>query len=528
MPEILSKLLNQVREFWSNLEKSQKKRIYITSAIITAAVTVGLILLTRPNYVTLISNIDQKQAGEMAGILNENNIWNKVENNGTSIVIKMKDNDNAQIALAQKGYPKGGMTFEDAIKMIGIGTTESDKKHIWKQQKMSDLASKIMMLDSIEEATVSIALPERTIFITPGQEQPRPTAYVMVKPKNQLTRQQVEGIVMIVSRSVENLDPKDVTVVDNNSIILNRDDGDELMGIVSSQEEMRMKKAAELQNRVYNYFSVDKFDNFDTIRVVANPYLDFDREKSQTKSVKNPDGMDNGALISSEKLKEKLENGTAGGVPGIDTNPGDANSPSYQIDSGENSSYSKQHDISNYQYDETLKEQEKATGILIPEKSTMAISIWYGKRVTDDSRISDEFIEQVKVAASTATGIPVSNISANKLKLAPPEIVEKTTAEIIREFISDYGLFILVLFMIIALLIAVIPRRSDESDIDEMIPATAGGPRFVVPETHAEIIPEIDFEEKSEIKKQIENFVKQKPESVAQLLRNWLSDEWDM
>jgi len=40
-------------------------------------------------------------------------------------------------------------------------------------------------------------------------------------------------------------------------------------------------------------------------------------------------------------------------------------------------------------------------------------------------------------------------------------------------------------------------------------------------------LPPINFEEHSEIKKQIENFVKQKPESVAQLLRNWLSEDWD-
>jgi len=529
MPEALSRLMQQATDFWKNLEKSQKTRLYITSAIVVVAVTVGIILLTRPNYVTLISDVDQKQIGEMSTILDENKIWSKLEKGGSSIIINSKDNNKAQVALAQKGYPKGGMTFEDAIKMIGISTTESDKKHIWKQQQTSDLAAKLKMLDSIEDATVSLALPEKSLFITDEQLQPKPTAYVMVKPRDRLTSQQVEGIVMIVSRSVENLNPKDVTVVDNNSIILNRDSGDELIDIASSQEEMRLKKAIELQNRVYNYFSVDQFDSFDTIRVVANPFLDFDKEKSQSKLVRNPEGMDKGALISSDSLKEKLTDGTVNGVPGTDTNPGEANSPSYQVGNGENSSYDKQHDINNYQYDETLTEQEKATGTLVAEKSTMAISLWYGKRITDDSKISDDFIEQVKLAASTATGIPVENISVNKLKLAAPEVIKKPTAEVIKELVSDYGFFAIMLLLIIGLIVSAIPRKRPEKAAEEiqLTPVTAEGLKYAFPETSSEPVPEISMEERSEIKKQIEKFVKQKPEAVAQLLRNWLSDEWD-
>jgi len=214
MPEAITKLKQQVVEFWGNLDKSQKKRIYITSALIAVAVALSIAFLTRPTRITLVT-ADQKQIGEMSSILEENKIWHSIENNGTSIVINSEDNNKAQVALAQKGYPKGGMTFEDAIKMIGISTTESDKKHIWKQQQMSDIETKLEMLDNIEEATVSLALPERSVFLTSEQQQ-RPTAYVMVKPKERLTPKQVQGIVMIVSRSVENLDPKDVTVVDNN------------------------------------------------------------------------------------------------------------------------------------------------------------------------------------------------------------------------------------------------------------------------------------------------------------------------
>lgn len=528
MPEALSKLLQQFKEFWQSLDKSQKKRLYITSALVVVSVVIALVFLTKPNRITLISDITPKEAGEMSAILDENGIWNEVQKNATSIVIDAKNNNKAQIALAQRGYPKDGMTFEDAISMIGFSTTESDKKQIWKQQQTSDIATKLKMLDNIEDATVSLALPERSLFLTSESNKQRPTAYVMVKPKETLTPAQVQGIVMIVSRSVENLDPADITVVDNNSNILNRDNSDDTMERVNDQEELRLKKSAELQKKVYEYFSVGQYDNFDTIRVVATAALDFDKLKSQTKTLTIPDGTEGGAVISSEVTKETIENGSSNGEPGVGSNPGDGTVPSYPMEGGENSSYSKTHSINNYAYNENLSEMEKATGELVPEKSTMAISLWYGNRVTDESKLNDDFLNQVRTAASTATGIPVENISVNKYKLAPEEIIEKPASEIAKEIFNNYGLFAIFLILIVGLLITALPRKkkTEEAETMPLQPLTTTGARLNIQDTPAETLPEISLEEKSEVKKQIDKFVKQKPEAVAQLLRNWLSDDW--
>lgn len=524
----------KIAEFWGGLEKGHKTRIYITSIIVTLCVILGLILLNKPNRVTLISESDPKDIGEMSAILNENNIWNSIENNGTSIVINSKDNNKAQVALAQKGYPKSGMTFEDAISMIGMSTTESDKKHIWKQQKTSDIESKLKMLDNVENASVILALPERSIFMLPDDEVSMPTAYVMIEPKGKLSPKQVEAVVMIVSRSVENLKPENITVVDNNLNILNSYSRDTAVDMANTQEEMRARKALELQNRVYEYFSVGEFDNFDTIRVVANPVLDFDTLKEQKKIISNPDGMNGGAVISSETTSEQLYNGTNGDIPapGTDANPGTdlIDSPTYQIGDQENSSYNKQHDIRNYSYNETLSESEKAVGVLIPERSTMAISLWYGKRVTQQEKLSDEFLESVKIAASTATGIPAENISVNRMRMAGDEEVvpSPTTEDRIREMIAIYGLPVLGLQFAIVIVMIILIRNRKRKKLEEIAQAEAAAQieSNDIPSTE-ESIPEIQLEEKSEIKKQIDKFVQQKPEAVAQLLKNWLAEDWD-
>ncbi len=525
MPEFIKKYLDQFKEFWGSLEKSQKTRLYITSAIVVIAISISIFVLTRPQRIVLFTNSDQKQIGEMINILNDNGVWNSAENNGTSIVIDKKDNNKAQIVLAQAGYPKEGFTFEDAISSIGITTTQEDKKHIWKRQQISDLESKLEMLDNIDEAAVTLATPETSIFLNASEKQPRPTAYVMVRPNRKLTAAQVEGIVMLVSRSVENLDPNDVTVVDNNSNILNSISGDDSISAVNSQEELRKKRENELEQKVLDYFSGGQFDNFDTLRVVANVTLDFDKEKSQIKTITNPEGMDSGAVISSSTSEERVKNGTDGGEPGIGSNPGTGGAPSYPTGDGSGSEYSNVQEDINYGYDETLREHEKATGKMIAEDSGLAISLWYGQKVTDDSRMDDSFIDSIKTAAGTATGIPVRNISVNKLKLAPQEVVEISTTDRLRELVNDYGFFALMLLLIAGLLIVGIPRKKQTAQEPAMA-QIAGGPKFVVPDQD-EDIPEIELEERSEIKKQIDKFVKQKPDSVAQLLRNWLSDDWD-
>jgi len=529
MPEVFSKLLHQVNDFWKNLEKSQKNRVYITSAILVIAIVLVLVIMTRPNYIPLIKSADPKDIGEMTKILDSSRIKYELRDQGSSIYINSKDNNRAQIILLQGGYPKSGMSFEDAFKMIKINTTESDKKKLWEQYKKSTLIAKLKMFDNVKDADVDLALPDPSPFVSSDKEQQKPTAYVRVTPKGELTPKQVEGIVMVVSRSVENLNPKDVTVVDNNLNVLNTSMGDDSIDNTNNQEELRIKKKKELEQNVYGLFN-GQFDSFDSIRVIANPVLDFNKLKSLTQDIANPAGMEGGALISRHQLDEDLKNGEPGAEPGMGTNPGNT-VPSYPAGTNGNSTYKKKDITENYDYTRTSTESEKALGELVPDKSSMTVLLWYGRRVVDDNKLSQQFIDQLKADVSKATGIPVANISVSKYRLAPTEVVKETFSETLRRFVRDYGFFVLILMLIIGLAIAAIPKRrfivEPEPAIAEASAATVTSPRFIVPETISEPLPEIDLEEKSEIKRQIEKFIKQKPEAVAQLLRNWLTEDWE-
>lgn len=522
MPEAFSKLQNQINELWEKLDKSQKSRILITSGILLVVFTVAIIMLTRTNFVPLMIVEDSRDAQEIETVLIERNIKYKHGDRGR-IMVDSKDKNEAEFAIASAGLTSTGMTFEDAWNLLSISSTESDKKQLWQNFKRNSLIAKLKMFDNVKDADVDLALPEDTMFFS-GSSSNETTAFVRVTPKGEITPEQVNGIVQVVSSSIEGLEPKNVTVVDNNFNILNSDTESGIK-VPSTQYKLTAQIKEDMERNIKSLYS-GRSNNYDFISVVANPVLDFDQVSTTKNEIGKPTDIDE-AIVSSQTTKEILENGTGGNMPpGMDANPGVGQIPEYPMDGGENSSYEKKTEIINRVFTETLTQQEKAIGTINLEKSSMTVALWYGQRVTDDTNLTPEFLEQFREDVSNATGIPASRISVSKYPLAPEEQPIEAWADRAKRFVDTYGFFILMILLIIALMIAVMPKGKQEKDM-ELVPelATSDGLKFDT--IDEDTLPEINLEESSEVKKQIEKFIKERPEAVANLLRNWFSDDYD-
>ncbi len=526
MPEILSRILKPIQEFWKGLDKSQKIRIYVTSGIVVIAVGLGLFLLTRPTYTTVINNADPADVAEMQKILTEKGITYKLTDDKSGIIVNVNDSDTAHFELVSAGYPKNGLTFADALSSIKINTTESDKKHIWQQLDESDIARQLKLFENVKDASVTLTRPEKTLFIDDTNNSEAKASVVITKVGD-ITPKQAESIVKVVASSVEGLNPENVTVVDQNGNPLSIEKDETGMDKTSTQYDMKKKVKSDLEKNLREVLN-DQFDSFDAAKVVVNPVLDFDTLSQASKEISNPNGMDAGAIVSRQELKEDLKNGDSTDTAvGVNSNPG--TTPSYPMGSSDSKSYKKSDVTENFAYNETSKQSEKSLGEVIPERTTAAITLLYGSRVPDDSKLTDELMAQVKDLASKATGIPVANLAVTKLKIAAPVETIPTTAETIQNLLSNYGLPLLLLLMVIALVIVALPRKAKNKELE---PVLAGSEEVIIPskfnvEVKQEPLPEIDIEERSEVKKQLEKFVKQKPDAVAQLLRNWLTDDYE-
>lgn len=527
MPEVLSRILKPIVDFWKGLDKSQRIRLYITSGIVIVAVGLGLFLLTRPSYTTVIDSASAEDVGEIQKVLSEKGIKYKLTDDKSGIIVNVKDSDAAHMELSVAGFPKNGLNFADALGSIKITTTESDKKHIWQELDEAKIARQLKLLKNVKDASVRIALPEKTLLIE-SNDSDDVKASVVITKNGEITPAQAQSMVNLVATGVVGLNPENITIVDENQNPLNTDSDDEITK-TATQYDMKLRVKSELEKNLRNVLNDQQFAGYDSAKVVVNPYLDFDALATDTKEIKNPEGMDTGAPVSTHSKTEDLKNGTTGNTPaGVDSNPG--NTVTYPMGGTNAESYKSSDDTVNYDYDVTSKKGVKALGQPIPERTTAAITLLYGNRVPDDSNLTDAMITEIRSLASAAIGVPVENIVVTKLKVQAPTQVVPTTAEMIRSLVSTYGLPALLILMVIVLVIVAMPKRSKKQQlqpvlagIDESLQAT----KFNISDIKQEPVPEIDTEERSEVKKQLEKFVKQKPDAVAQLLRNWLTDDYE-
>lgn len=523
MPEALTKIFEKIKKFWTDLDKGQRIRIYLTAAILVIAIAVTLVLTLRVEYVPLFSSTDEIDLQPVVNYLTENNI--KFKKGVNQVFVDSRKKADIEFDLTTQGIVSPEVAFADTWSQLSLTATEKDKENLWKNYLTNDLVYKLKKFENVENATVQYSKPEKTFWVKPGEDQ-EGSAYVMLKTKQPLTPDQVDAAANVVAASL-GIPAERITIVDEKLNPLSRHSNQPELDRANTQEEMRRQREMELEQKVYDFFKIGVAENehFDTLSVSANAVLDFDTLKSSSVKYTAPDEDGEGFIKNKETLTETIENGTGGNAPGTDANPQTA--PSYQIGGDTNSQYNKNHTIEERLYNETTEQSEKAVGKLVPDQSTMSISLWYGDRVLSDEGLTAEYIEQIKNTAYAATGIPVNNISVSIQKLAAQQPAQKTFGDTLNELFDRYGFYALMLVLLIVMTIVAIPRKeSVPAELQTAALEAAAGVPGQVDAASSEII-DINIEEQSELKKQIDKFAKENPDAVAQLLRNWIADDWD-
>ena len=215
-------------QLWGRLTKKQHYMaiggvVLLLIVILAASFSLG----SKPDMVPLFTNMETKDAGEVAAKLKESKVNYEVQETkqGTTILVPSANVHEARLNLATEGLPRGNKGFEifDDSK---LGVTEFQNKVNYLQALQGELTRTIEQIEAVEKARVHIVLPEDSLY--KKNEKPA-TASIMLKlkPNQQLNRKEVKGIVNLASRSVQGLVPENITVVDETGKILNDPDEDE-------------------------------------------------------------------------------------------------------------------------------------------------------------------------------------------------------------------------------------------------------------------------------------------------------------
>lgn len=174
-------------------------------------------------YIKMFNQLEGSETSKILKQLSINEIIFKTEQVGQkySIWVDRDQEDEARNLLAMKGLPSGA--FKQGFELLDdaqtLGVTEFDKRIRFLRALSGELEKAIMQLDIVESAKVQIVLPEQRLFTV---TQPPVTSSIIIRliKGYDISDEVVFSIIQLVSNSVENLQPENVSVVDTDGNLL--------------------------------------------------------------------------------------------------------------------------------------------------------------------------------------------------------------------------------------------------------------------------------------------------------------------
>lgn len=318
-------LLSNFAYRFNQLPASRKMGL---AAVLAASIAllVGLYLWSStPDYRVLYSNLSEKDAGSVTAALQQMNVPYQTEAGGTVMVPAGQVYD-LRFRMAAQGLPKGGAVGFEILDNPKLGMTQFQEQVAYQRGLEGELSRSIQSLSPVDTARVHLAIPKPSVFIRDKQ---MPSASVLVKlhPGRALDGGQVQSIVHLVSSSVPELTPSNITVVDQTGNLLTGR-GEGLQGLDPSQLDYLREVETYYSRRIEAIVSPIVGDG--NVKAEVRADLDFSVNEATSETFKPNSTPAEQSIRSQQSVDDSSTGGNqAQGVPGALTNqpPGPATAP---------------------------------------------------------------------------------------------------------------------------------------------------------------------------------------------------------
>lgn len=460
-------LFSQLVVLYSKLTKQQK--IIIAAAVIgIVAFLIFLVVFTstkneKSRYEVLFDSLTSEDAAKVVAQLEKDAIPYKLEADN---IIKVPKNVvyKERINIAALGIPKdGGVGFELFDKQE-FGATSFDQKIKHLRALEGELSRTINGLSPIERATVSLALPKETLFVS---KQVAPTASVMVEmvENSSLSSKQIRGIKNLVASAVPMLTTANVMLVSSDGNTLGDEDEMVQMSELSLvQQRYKLKEEKKRQNKIVSVISpfVGGSD-----KVVAQVTIEFDFSvKNSTSESYDPENV-----VRSEQVSEEKRTGSSpeqvGGVPGTVSNIG----PVQGLASNKTTEkYEKNTGTTNYEVGKTVSTTKSQFARIKRITAAVILDGKYKNKLDESGAITsdveyialnDTDIKALTSLVSKSIGIDenrgdqisVQNLQFDRSKTEAPIDSVTETKQFINTYLTPFAEVFKYLFVLILLLI---------------------------------------------------------------------------
>ena len=307
MPVVdVDRLKEQGRRFVDGFTPGQKA---MTILGVVAVVLAGMTFMkwaAKPDYAPLYTGLSSQDAGAVTTALDAQHVKYQISGGGGTILVARKDVDKTRIDLSAKNIPAGGDSFVLLDKQ-GITTDQFTRNIAYQRALQGELGKAIESIDSVAAATVTLTIPQQTVFV--GGTEDKPTAAVLVKTTGgSLSGDAVNAIVHLVASSIPNMNPDDVTVADANGSVLHAPGMDtELAG--NNQIAQTQTYDAAVQKKIEDMVTQTLGPGHAAVTVAA----DLDMSKSTSTAIKYGEPVKNKTVpITQNNTAETLNQ--AGGA----------------------------------------------------------------------------------------------------------------------------------------------------------------------------------------------------------------------
>lgn len=259
---------------------SPNQRFYLLAALaaLIALIIAVLMWSSHVDYRPLYTNLSERDGGEVIGELQKLNVPYRISSGGAVIEVPADQVYATRMKLAAIGLPRGSGVGFEILDKEPMGTSQFVERVNYQRALEGSLARTIESLSAVQSATVHLAIPKPTVFLSQAE---KPSASVLLKlyPGRVLSASQVAGIAHLVAAAVAGMNEADVSIVDQNGNLLSAGAKSD-SGI--QPDQLAFRNAVEQQYRKQIEALLTPLVGSDGVRVAVAADLDFAKTESSS------------------------------------------------------------------------------------------------------------------------------------------------------------------------------------------------------------------------------------------------------
>jgi len=528
MRAFIDNMWAQLREYLAKMPKGNRIRLAVFSVLVIALAIVLVAILSRTTYATMHTAQDQAEAGNIAAALRDMGVQPRQE--GLRILVPEDRVSELRNELAAQGV-LGPSSLDLGIMggAAGFSVTDAHARQLYDAQLQENIRVAIMAVPIVQNAIVLARQGETSPFRhQAGVRAPSVAVMLSLRGGGMLSKQEAQAMAEFIKNAVPGINYENITIADDR---LNHypvgdssmDFGIEIDSRLTLQNLLAGQIQAQLEQLLMPIFGARN------VEIVPRLVLNFDKVAREVIEFSPPiAGELDGIARSSHDLWEAARrDGVAEGIPGTDSNAlGTVEYPYGSLEDG--GLYERRVNERNYEINQTTEVIERAQGTI--EYLSIAIAI-------NEDAVDDDYTDQVINLVTRGLGVAPANVAVERIPfdyidttdedmrtaLAALE-AERKQRELIQEIIK-WSVILLLGIMFILLLRTIFQAVKPPEEPEPLL--VGAGIDYLADGDFSDVTQyeDVDLQKKSSGLEQIERFIDKDPAAVAQLLRNWLSDE---